>query len=243
LGASTEESVFFQRVEYILDSIEKGIKRDKIALTLGYTNPKSLDIFMRRKGFVYDKGINNYTPVKTSELKDTKTYSEDKRLNSILSLFSREDADSRKVAQLTGFNSHIELAEFMKSNNYDWNEACGNYIRLRNSKNISSEENEKNKMELNELHEYIPLLRQLYKDKDKLLRLMASQSDISTIQEYILNGLATFITISINEKLNNLIKQFSTEKVMKTDKILETALIEFLIKYGFDSEVNELLVP
>jgi hypothetical protein len=233
---------YLEKVEYILNSIQNGIKRDKISLELGYSNPKSLDIFMRRKGFLFDKNLGNYSPIKISDAKATKTFSEDKRLNNILSLFSEDTVDAKKVAQLTGFHNHIELADYMKSNNYIWNEACSNYIRIRNTEANSPQEAEKNIIETNELHEYLPLLRQLYKDKERLLKLITSTAENSTLPEYSLTGLPSFLSITINENLNKLLKQFSEEKAYKLDKVFEVAIVEFLIKYNYNEEIQEFAV-
>jgi hypothetical protein len=239
MNIKTNEATSFEKVEYILNSLAKGIQRNKLAKELGYTNPKSLDIYMRRKGFLFDRYNENYTPIKTSEIKDSKTFDDNKRIKDILILFSRGDNDSRKISELTGFNNHIELAEFMKKHNYNWNEEYGNYVKILDKIDINDSEN--NSMDMSEFFMYLPLLRQLNKNKTKLIKFLDSQSDGTAIPDYSILGTPTFTTISINENLNNLVKQFSAHEQINSHKIFEIAVIDFLRNYGFDNEVNGIL--
>lgn len=216
------------KVDYILTTLKTNNNRATLAKELGYTNPKSLDIFMRRKGFLYDTLRKNYIPVKSTELTETTNFGSDKRLRTILSLFTKENPDPKNIAQITGFENHIELAEFMKSNNFTWNDAAGNYIRLQPEDPSDSSANIEVPVDASEFYIYLPLLRKLHENKEKLYKLLDYEKSNIHIQDINITETTANFNLSIIESLYQQIQEFQEKSDVPLDKILESAIIEFL---------------
>jgi hypothetical protein len=175
MSSNNNSASKIDKVQQILKALESGMKRDAIAYEMGYTNPKSLDIYMRRKGFLYDRKSSSYVSIKSNELIDTKTFNTTKRINYILSSFSQEEADPKTIAALTGFENHIELAEYMKNNGFEWNDRYGNYTKDVAEKHVPSQEEDNDGYDIKDFTEFyifLPLLRKLYERKDSLLRIL-----------------------------------------------------------------------
>ena len=51
-----------EKIQYVLDSIDAGKDTETIAKDLGYKNYKSLDMFMRREGYLKENRLGNYYP-------------------------------------------------------------------------------------------------------------------------------------------------------------------------------------
>lgn len=51
-----------ERVHHIIKRLAGGMSRESLAVELKYITYKSLDIFMRRKGYRYDSHVKNYVP-------------------------------------------------------------------------------------------------------------------------------------------------------------------------------------
>lgn len=222
------ETGYFDKIDYILQSLANRVDRDKIALELGYTNPKSLDIYMRRKGFLYDKSKGNYIPIKAVNITETQTFNTDKRLNTILSLFSNENADPRKIAEITGFESHIELAEYMKTNNFSWNDSFGNYIREINKENNHIDVINDATLDTSEFFIYLPLLRKLNENKDKLFSMLDSQQNAITLVSAVIEGNTQQIQLSINSNLQATINIHLKQSHLTLDKFFELAVVNYL---------------
>lgn len=169
----------YDKIQLILNALKAGETRAKLALRLGYTNPKSLDIYMRRKGFVYDSKMSIYTPIPTDKIEESINYTPNKRLSTILSMFSQDNPDARKIAEITGFESHIELAEFMKANQFIWNEKVGNYTRIIVNTEDQAEPLSEPMLDSSEFFIYLPMLRKLFENQDKIYNLLSSTEDSS----------------------------------------------------------------
>lgn len=162
----------YEKIQHILKALKAGEDRSVLAKSLGYSNPKSLDIYMRRKGFIYDNKAASYIALRSEDLDPSGTFTPDKRLSTILSMFSMENADARKIAEITGFSSHIELAEFMKEKGFSWSEKAGNYTRILTDQATTGYELSEPSLDTSEFFIYLPMLRKLYENRDKLYALL-----------------------------------------------------------------------
>jgi hypothetical protein len=206
------------KVQQILKALENGVNRDTIAYEMGYTNPKSLDIYMRRKGFLYDRQSSNYIPIRSNELNDTKTFNTTKRINYILSSFSQEEADPKTIAELTGFENHIELADYMKSNGFEWNDRYGNYTKTFGEKHMPSPEEDGDVNGTNDFTEFyifLPFLRKLYEHKASLLqmleRLESGITELPLDKNLSYKKLSLLLDGSLYDKIENYSKANSIE--------------------------------
>jgi hypothetical protein len=113
-----KEPVFDRQVDEILGLLEEGIEREEIAEKLGYKNPMSLDNYMRRRNFSWDSRQKMFVPA-------AERYSAKARDNIlplhgtskaalIISLFAQDEADAKDIAKQVGFETHTELAGYMK---------------------------------------------------------------------------------------------------------------------------------
>jgi hypothetical protein len=216
------------KVQQILAALENKTDRAKLALDLGYTNPKSLDIYMRRKGFLYDSQNATYIPIKPSGLKNSKTFTTDKRIGTILTLFTEEDADPKKIAEITGFESHIELAEFMKSNNFTWNNNVGNYTRPHNLDEPAIDDTTDISVDASEFYIYLPLLRKLQENKDRLYKLISPHSNLHEENSIINGGFADMLFSLINKDLHPLIENHLSQTHQTLPQFLEQAITQYL---------------
>jgi len=69
--AEVKSPVYDDRVKEIIRSLTEGKSREDIAKVLGHSTWHSSDMYMRRKGFIWDQSIQNYVPnVTTVKLKN-----------------------------------------------------------------------------------------------------------------------------------------------------------------------------
>ncbi|SHJ37129.1 hypothetical protein [Parasporobacterium paucivorans] len=133
-----KEPVFDRQVDKILGMLEDGTDRVEIAEKLGYKNPMSLDNYMRWRNFSWDSRQRNFVPA-------TERYSGRGRDNLmqlhgtskaalIISLFSQGESDAKDIARQVGFDTHTELASYMKRKGYEWDSLKGNYIKTSGDK-------------------------------------------------------------------------------------------------------------
>lgn len=224
------ENCYIDRTEYIINSLAVGADRKALAHELGYTNPKSLDIFMRRKGFVFDRKTSNYKHLKSTEIDGSKSYSTAMNVRNIISLFSREGADPKQIAALLGFQNHMELAEYMKNNNYAWNDEYSNYIHAEAAETNTPEAVQTDIQDINELLIYVPLLRELYKNRSELINLLDSQKNSIRNSIVTSNITTNSVKIDLPNKLIDEINKYCHCNKISMDKIFELAIIDFLSK-------------
>lgn len=118
-----------QRIDGILDDLKNGKTREQIAEKMGYKNYRSLDMFMRRNGYSWNKKcyfIRVSKPVEVL-MDDVIPSTEVAR---ILSLFANGE-DARSVAALMGYKDHYTLADYMSHRGYKW--VDGAYIYSANT--------------------------------------------------------------------------------------------------------------
>lgn len=71
-----KEPVFDRKVNKVLELLEEGKDKETIAEDLGYTNPISLDNYMRRRNFAWESRQKNmYQLLKSIQLKAGTIYS------------------------------------------------------------------------------------------------------------------------------------------------------------------------
>jgi hypothetical protein len=112
---ASQEPIYSAKAKKIIEML-KYQTREEAAKELNYKNWKSLDMYMRRKNFVYDRKQGQYIPAQKRDKKDKKAYrhsAPDKVLR-IIDAFDGENPDPKGIAQKEGFENHREMAEYMK---------------------------------------------------------------------------------------------------------------------------------
>ncbi len=239
------EPIYNAKVNKIIEML-KFKTRDEVAEELNYKNYKSLDMYMRRKNFTFDREKQQYVPMQTrveKMKKDLKSYAPAKVV-SIITAFEDEGVDPKAVAKQAGFNDHKEMAEYMKAKGYEWNVYKNNYVkvvgRVEDDNNAALEQPPEDGVP-ERIEEYTPFIRFLYEKRDDLYQLLSGTKEDGKIPRYAVPGLTRTKAIYMSDMVANLTAEFSHEKNITQREIVEAALIEFLQKYGYKQEVEALL--
>lgn len=259
------EPIYDEKVKRIIEML-KFKTRDEVAVELKYKSWKSLDMYMRRKNFAFDSQQGQYFPRKNRVQKpDPKSYAPTK-VASIITAFEVEGIDPRMVARQEGFQDHREMAEYMKTKGYEWNIHKNNYVKTVGridvpepvggpvEEGISQLTPEPINLPVlgstvqptseglpEGLEEYLPFLRYLYENRDELYQLLTGTRDDGIIPRYALPGEVRTKAIYMSEVIAKLAGEFSKEKKVALKEVMEGALVEYLMKYGFKREVETLL--
>ena len=248
-----KKPIYDEKVKQIIEML-KFKTRDEVAAELGYKNYKSLDMYMRRKNFAFDSQQGQYFPMRNRlEKPDPKSYAPTK-VASIITAFEMEGADPRLVAKQEGFQDHKEMAEYMKTKGYEWNVHKNNYVktvgRIDVPEPVSQSMPEPIPGPINQaasgespegLEEYLPFLRFLYEKRDDLYQLLSGTREDGKIPRYAVPGVVRTKAIYMSDAIAKLAGEFSKEKNITQREVMEAALVEYLMKYGFKREVETLL--
>ncbi len=251
------EAEYTKKVKEILEKLDAGRDRNSISEDYNYSTWKSLDIYMRRKGFRWNGSENIYEPEvsRLDSIKEELLSTIPLKAERIMDKFD-EGLDPRTIADDMGFNSHREIASYMKENSMKWDSELGNYIQVFNlvDKDNRIEEDKDDIIiedediitadvsmyESKDMNKYIPILELLYKSKDKLSSMLL-ENNTSIIPSYAVPGVAKNKSIYMSDLLGRLLEDFSQTKNVKQKEIVQTALIEYFKKYGYNQEVKLLL--
>jgi hypothetical protein len=252
------EHVADMKVHQILKGLSEGKSREQLAEEMEYKSYKSLDIFMRRKGYDWDKRQKNYYP--KSEEQETFPEYPKGRAGSIITML-RGGGDIKEVAKHFRFDDHRAMAIYMAGKGFYWDQESQNYAfrgsesesestqdKLSShepSKDKEEEKKREGKVEKNkkdsEFERFLPILEFLEKNEEALRGSISLQSNIGSIPRYTLPGISTTKSIHMVWGLEQLIREYSKEKNIPQKEIVEIALIEFFRKYGYHREVETLI--
>lgn len=248
------EPKYNTKVRKIIDLL-KFKTRHEVAKEMNYKTYKSLDMFMRRRNFHFDPKQQQYIPAnlvnKRPERSVSVTYAP-KRAEAIMTAFEEENADPRTIAQNAGFESHKDMADYMKSKGFEWSIHKNNYVEsVGYIEPLHEETEEESRTESAQpnlkgataegIEEYIPFLRFLYEKRDEVYTLLSGIREDGKLPRYAVPGLVRTKAIYMSDLIAKLTAEFSEEKNITQREIVEGALIEYLQKYGFKQEVDSLL--
>lgn len=240
-----QKPIYDERVNYILRSLAAGVTREELAKEFKHNDYRTLDMYMRRRNFKWDREKKNYVPKETriSHMKDENVHSG--KVSRIINAFN-EGKDPKTVAIEFGFKSHKDLADYMMKKGYEWNVDEGNYVRK--SGVIVDEEStdqetgkasghNKSPRNENEKQEIIRLIKALYEK----LNMELGDPIVDTVPRYLVKGIAKTKSVQMSHLLHQLLEDYSYEKNITQRQIIETAIIDFFRKYGYKHEVDALL--
>ncbi len=259
------EPIYDEKVKRIIEML-KFKTRDEVAAELKYKSWKSLDMYMRRKNFAFDSQQGQYFPRQNRLQKpDPKSYALTK-VASIITAFEVEGIDPRMVARQEGFADHKKMAEYMKTKGYEWNVHKNNYVKTVGRIDVPEPVDQQEAEPINlpapepigqppsmptaqsasveaseELGEYLPFLRYLYENRDGFYQLLTGTRDDGIIPRYAIPGEVKTKAIYMSDMVAKLAVEFCKEKNLSQREVMEGALIEYLMKYGFKREVDVLL--
>lgn len=240
-----------EKVKKILRGLAEGKTREELADELGNSHWKSVDMYMRRRHFTWDSSQQTYVP--KIESKQQEVMPDSSKAGHVISLLNKDGADLRTVAERLGFKDHRELAQYMNVKGYVWDSEKANYVKqigkvapLNTDGSQSSEIRKGKQQESFTVHkgweDYLPLLEMLDKHREKLLDLIVPIAEKGTIPRFVVPGVAKTKTIQMMNTLEQLVVDFSREKNISQRELFEVALIEFFRKYGYEQEVERLLM-
>src|SRR5690606_24979851 len=149
---------------------------------------RSMDSFMNRKNFMWDKRKGNYVPADAlkATLETLVDYPSD-RVRRVVMELNKEGADLKAVALKIGFENHLDMASYMKSKGFEWSQEAGNYISTAPpvSKNEQIEQVVSNDgtfgaqqnptlARSGDINQFLPLLEWLVSNKDGLQSLLGT---------------------------------------------------------------------
>jgi len=249
--------------KFILTRLVEGKTRKEIANELNHKSYKTIDMYMRRRGYVW----NSEKQIYTKKLNKPNNYDDinSSKASRIISLFNK-GIEPMEIAKKVGLKDHRTMAIYMKNKGYLWSTDVNNYVLKKGIQDfddasldhIDSDNNsiptETNFNEddvsfqgisqltdLQKIQKLIPLLEIINKNKDKLVEMLAI-NDNSTIPRYVVGGVTITKSLCMSHSLSELVKEFSAEKNISQREIFEVAIIEFLKKYGYEDEVNALFL-
>lgn len=248
-----------ERVGLIMEGLAQGQTREEIAERIGYSTWKSLDIYMRRQGHVWDKlnGIYTIAMPEVPAEENKATYEAGITPEEVVNIFKMGFSDAREVAKRAGFPGHKEMGTYMRSQGYIWSAEDLNYIKKRTTTsgvrptNNSIENNEvpgrpTNHQETGvysiDLERYRNLLDFLEKSRNKLIKLLDSSTSSDQVRVYNITGPAKTKSVFLSDSLSELMMTFCKHHNLSQRKGYEAALAEYLSKYGLEEEVEKLLV-
>lgn len=244
------EPKYNAKVRKIIDLL-KFKTRHEVANEMNYKTYKSLDMFMRRRNFHFDPKQQQYIPANLVNKRPKRSVSvtyAPKRAEAIMTAFEEENADPRTIAQNAGFESHKDMADYMKSKGFEWSIHKNNYVESVGYIEPLHEETETKPPQPNlkgataeGIEEYVPFLRFLYEKRDEVYTLLSGIREDGKLPRYAVPGLVRTKAIYMSDLIAKLTAEFSEEKNITQREIVEGALIEYLQKYGFKQEVDSLL--
>ncbi|MSR91190.1 hypothetical protein [Inconstantimicrobium porci] len=243
--------------KFVLSKLMEGNTRDDIAKMLGHKNYRSIDMYMRRKGYIWNSEKQLYVIKVSSDFQEDIHDINNDKIQRILTYFNM-GMDPMEIAKRIGFKDHKAMAVYMKGKDYVWSSEKNNYVLDRGvkdshtlrSNNEASESSIYNNEEKNEntnfssipeeIAELLPMLKMINKNKDKLVQMLSIGTN-GTIPRYVIGGIGITKSLCMSHLLSELVKEFSREKNISQREIFEVAIVEFLMKYGYANEVNMLL--
>jgi len=237
---------YTKKVEKVLEKLGNGKSRKELAQDYDYSTWKSLDVYMRRKGFRYDSERGNYVPDVKEEAEDPVPKGAGSRASLIISLFA-EGKDPRQIAKKVGFSDHRKLSSYMVSRGYAWSSEEENYVKedeVDDSEEVNDEkENEQNSLPVApaEILQYLPLLEKLSEKEEVLEQILSAKADSGKVPRYAVPGDSMTKSTYMSRRLAQLVDQFSEQRNVSQRAIVEGALVEFFKKYGFKEEMDALL--
>lgn len=212
--------------ESINQQLLQGKSREELGRLFGHKNYKTLDIFMRRKGYTWDRDKQLYVVKGVKPKEAIERTPTTKTLQQALKLFETGE-DPKEIARQLGFKSHLALADYMKNKGYIWNQHSQRY-----------------EYQVGEVDKEEPAAMQPDSPQQ------VSQSDIEdaisnngskSIPRYNLPGVRVVKTLQVSNALNELLKHFAEEKNITQREFLEIAIIEAMSRYGYEAEVKGVM--
>ena len=227
-------------IAYTPENINKqlllGKSREQLAKLYGHKSWKTVDMFMRRKGYSWngDKQVYEIKAKrpKKEDLNDDQAGS--KRVRQILKAF-KEGKDAKRIAKEFGFKNHLILAEYMKDKGYLWSSENLCYEYVEGNTSISAEMKEGEHSTTDGYDQ--DMLSFIMENKDRLMELLEIDSS-NELPRYSIKGYRINKCIQLSHKLDLLLKDFCEDYSITQREIFEIGLVETMKRYGYEAEIK-----
>lgn len=256
MSTENTQAKYDKQESQILNELEKGETRETLYKKYGYSSVRTMDAFFRRRGFIIKNGKyikrSSYRNNMLNQISGEIPF----RAQMIAEKFKKDGilADPTAIAATFGFENYIEMNTYMRNNNMFYNSSTKtyepHYTKAINTMSESPENNEKISLarELIEkdstedgISKYYSLLSFLYENKERLIDLLSPALNDNTPKRYLIPGSKKVKSIYLSKGLSAIIDDFSYTKNISIRELVEGAVIEYLIKYGYKSEIEILM--
>lgn len=241
-----------EKLHILLEAIASGEPREALAQRLGYRSVKSMDSFLRRRDYVWDRYQQCYvekpsSKVPTGVLGDLPLQPPE-RVARVIALWKAPGAEAKSVAKQSGFSDHREMAKYMATHGYSWSSQENNYIKTgsasdQGEKSLVSNPPKLDQTVLNEpasFSNYESLLNWLSTHQEALQSMVSLSGDPQFLPRYLVPGVLVTKSIHMSHLLDQLARDYSSIKHVSQREIFEVALIEFFQRHGFHQEIRRL---
>ncbi len=240
----------------ILKELEKGETRENLYKKYGYSSVRTMDAFFRRRGFIVKNGKyikrDSYRNNMLNQISGDIPF----RAQMIAEKFKKEGilADPSAIAATFGFEDYTEMNTYMRNNNMFYNSNTKSYEphypqQAGTTSELSCADD---KIELVKeiitkdsteegIAKYYSLLSFLYENKERLIELLSPSINDNTPKRYLIPGSKKVKSIYLSKGLSAIIDDFAHTKNISIRELVEGAVIEYLIKYGYKSEIEILM--
>ncbi len=249
----------------ILKELEQGKTREEIYQKYGYSSVRSMDAFFRRRGFAVKGGKYVKKLTNAGQSPDRTGKNVPFRAQMIAEKFKKEGAyaDPVEIAASFGFDDYTEMNAYMCANNMFYNSSEKQYeanfgknrlptvarqkLTQASALILPPSQRSQKSGGPSSLDKYLPLLNYLYENESRLKELISSPGQTEAVlsdqapKRYLIPGPKKVKSIYLSKALSTLINCFSHEKNISIREIVEGAVIEYMIKYGYRPEVEALM--
>lgn len=253
---NTTAQAYDEQEANILKELSNGNTRENLYKKYGYSSIRTMDAFFRRRGFIVKNGKYIKRDEYRSKMLDQISGNIPFRAQMIAEKFKKDGilANPSDIATTFGFENYSEMNAYMRDNNMFYNSATKSYeARLDKPVNLLPELAERDaKIELarqrttkteNEdgSSNYYSFLNYLYENKERLIELCTPSLSENMPQRYLIPGGKKVKSIYLSKGLSAIIDDFARSRNITIREIVEGAVIEYLIKYGYRTEIEILL--
>lgn len=242
-----------QKMKSIIDMLSEVKDRNVVAQKHGYCDFKGIQTYASRHGYKWNQKKQNFVSAsayaKQNESIDDKPKG---RVAKVLSLIAK-GMDAREIAKQLSFDSHKEMANYMRSKGYFWDMEKCTYVKrdiasepergdaeLKQGNSDKTSDAESNGTE-SELERFRDILLMLEKNKTGIEKCLELKQEGLTVPRYLISGILVTKSVHMPTGLDQLTREYSREKNITQREVFEVALIEFFRRYGYKSEIDTIL--
>jgi hypothetical protein len=238
MTASMQANQNDEKMYLVQKLLREGKAKFQVARAVGYQGVDGLDRYAKSIGYVWNLSTKNYELKDSAQPNNRENPTE--RILKIMSMVEK-GLNLNDIAKYFRLPDAQALAEYMKGKGYLWDVEKNNYVK---KSLIMADEPESKlvdpRMWIEDEDNEIDLMTLLESNKGRLKELLAYKTQ-RTIPRYLVKGIMVTKSFYLSIEIDKLLKDFSNRKDIPQKDIIQTALIKFFRKYGFDEEAGFLL--